>query len=222
MSAFIRKDDHRWYVYILCRPCGRPFYVGKGHGRRAFCLKRGRNDHFKNVINKYGEHAIKTTILFVKDEAVAFADEKRLIYYLKAIGCKLVNQTDGGEGCSGLKWSLESREKQKHNRLGKEPWNKGKSLPLLSKEHRAKISISVSGSRNGFYGKTHSAESKQKMSLSIKRSNRNYTSHVVSEEQKKKQSNAMKGRYAGCNNPFYGKTHTTETRLKISERRKSV
>jgi hypothetical protein len=45
---------------------------------------------------------------------------------------------------------------------------------------------------------------------------------VVSEEQKKKQSEAMKGRYKGKLNPFFGKNHTEETKEKIRSSRKGV
>ena len=45
---------------------------------------------------------------------------------------------------------------------------------------------------------------------------------VVSEEQKKKQSELMKGRYKGSSNPFYGKTHTDETKEKIRDSRKGI
>lgn len=38
---------------------------------------------------------------------------------------------------------------------------------------------------------------------------------VISEEQKQKQSDAMKGRYIGNSNPFFGKTHSIETLEKL-------
>ena len=42
---------------------------------------------------------------------------------------------------------------------------------------------------------------------------------IISEEQKKKQSSIMKGRYVGEKNPFYGKTHSEETKSKIRQSR---
>jgi DNA-binding CsgD family transcriptional regulator len=45
---------------------------------------------------------------------------------------------------------------------------------------------------------------------------------VVSEEQKKKQSQIMKGRYIGEKNPFYGKTHSDETREKLRKSREGM
>src|SRR5690349_1278384 len=46
----------RFYVYILSRPDGRPFYVGKGSGRRIFDhdseARSGHQCHKCNVIRK--------------------------------------------------------------------------------------------------------------------------------------------------------------------------
>jgi hypothetical protein len=45
---------------------------------------------------------------------------------------------------------------------------------------------------------------------------------IVSETQKLKQSDIMKGRYNGENNPFYGKTHSQETKEKLRKSREGV
>ena len=34
-EAFVAQMQRQYYVYVLCRPDGRPFYVGKGFGRRV-------------------------------------------------------------------------------------------------------------------------------------------------------------------------------------------
>ncbi|AOO84719.1 GIY-YIG nuclease family protein [Bosea vaviloviae] len=60
-DSFLRRHPGQFYVYVLCRPDGRPFYVGKGLNRRAFeheaeALRRhpiGEANPFKcNVIRK--------------------------------------------------------------------------------------------------------------------------------------------------------------------------
>ena len=44
---------------------------------------------------------------------------------------------------------------------------------------------------------------------------------IITEEQKRKHSELMKGKYSGNNNPFYGKKHNDESRLKISDAAKN-
>jgi hypothetical protein len=45
---------------------------------------------------------------------------------------------------------------------------------------------------------------------------------VISEEQKKRHSEIMKGKYLGEKNPFYGRTHSEETKEKLKKSREGV
>jgi hypothetical protein len=45
---------------------------------------------------------------------------------------------------------------------------------------------------------------------------------IISNEQKKRHSELMKGRYTGEKNPFYGKTHTNESKEKIKKSREGI
>jgi hypothetical protein len=45
-DSFLRSNPGRFYVYVLCRPDGRAFYVGKGINRRVF-------DHEAEAIRKH-------------------------------------------------------------------------------------------------------------------------------------------------------------------------
>lgn len=60
-EAFLRSITGQYYVYVLCRPDGRPFYVGKGLNKRALDHEAearrnhpiGESNPFKcNVIRK--------------------------------------------------------------------------------------------------------------------------------------------------------------------------
>lgn len=97
---------HLYYVYVLARPNGTPFYVGKGAGRRIFGheneAKTGCQCHKCRVIRKIwrnGGEVQRYTMLTTMDECEAFTYECELItlYGRKT----LCNKTDGGEGASG-------------------------------------------------------------------------------------------------------------------------
>ncbi len=95
-----------FYVYAHIRlDSGVIFYVGKGTGRRAKI--KGRNTHWKNIVNK-----TKYRIEYLENnltEKEAFKKEREWITYLKSIDQCVANYSLGGEGCSGYKWTPEQR-----------------------------------------------------------------------------------------------------------------
>ena len=104
----------KYYVYVHRRESdGRPFYVGKGSGRRAF-VKSGRGAHWQNIVRKHGY-----SVSIVKDgmsEACASSLEKVLIY---VIGLQnLCNISPGGDGTRGVVFSASSLEKMRLAKLG--------------------------------------------------------------------------------------------------------
>jgi len=118
-----------------------------------------------------------------------------------------------------------------HQRKFKERWFR---KPWVCQSH------SVSGARNGMFGKSHSDDTKQKfkdripsygfkgkqhtteskkqISEAVSGENNPFYGKSHTEETKKKLSDAMSGRYVGEDNPFYGKTHTEETKNTIREK----
>lgn len=108
--ALIKASGRRWYVYVLSRPDGSPFYVGVGTKRRILDHRiyarrpAGSNSRKLNVIRKVwragGEIAYAIAAFF--DERVqAEAYEVQLIAEIgrRDLGTgPLCNQTDGGEG----------------------------------------------------------------------------------------------------------------------------
>ena len=116
-----------YYVYVLCRPDGEPFYVGKGIKTRvldhdAEARNTRRLTHKLNVIRAL--HRSKRVLnyhidSFHKEETTALARERHLI---QAIGRHdlglgpLTNQTDGGEGTSNP--SEKSRQRRRDTLWG--------------------------------------------------------------------------------------------------------
>src|SRR5260221_12392391 len=103
-----------WYVYILRRPDGRPFYVGKGKSDRTFSHEneaRHPNDRRSNPfklnvireIKKGGGQLVYEINLTVTTEEEALAREMILIRALKRLheGGPLTNLDPGGGSVAG-------------------------------------------------------------------------------------------------------------------------
>jgi len=103
-----------FYIYTAFRPDGSPCYVGKGKGNRwRVHLRRSHNIVLRRIIAKSGGEIPIVVVRSNLTEAEAFEIERA---FIAAIGRgqygPLVNMTDGGEGMSGHKPSLESIEKR--------------------------------------------------------------------------------------------------------------
>jgi LEM-3-like GIY-YIG domain/NUMOD3 motif len=185
--------DPRFYIYVLFRETGVPFYVGKGQRDRWLNHEKQAKDHYNPHMRAIirNMHAAGLDIPKIKlhehlTEDVALAYEKALIL---AIGRRdkktgpLVNLTDGGDGVSGKIFTQEERARMSANRLGKKlrrtpEWraNITAAARNRSPEWRVKLSIIRKGKKNSpesyargaakRRGLKRSAETKAKMSVS--------------------------------------------------------
>ena len=162
------SPDRMFYVYEHWRlDKNECFYVGKGTRDRAYSQGR-RNIHWKNIVAKLERTGSSYEVRIVADgltEKEALDLEKKRIALWRDT-FDLANMTDGGEGVSGYKHSLETRKKLSINngmrsteaRTKVSKANKGKTIPP---EARAKIAPANKG-------KIMSAEAKAKLSKALR------------------------------------------------------
>lgn len=188
-------------AYVHARPDGRIFYVGKGTETRAHNLTR--NLHHGNVVKKHGAESILVGFMPCSSEAIALELEIGLIKCLRRSGVVLTNQTDGGEGCTGLIHTAEAKAKVSRA-------NKGRKATT---EHRAKIKAAINKAWT-------SPELRAKVAA-------NSAKCWASEEYRTKHALSMKSAMA---TPEYkdamriasaGRTHSAETKAKIGAANKS-
>lgn len=138
-------------AYVHCKPNGDVFYVGKGKLARANnILKAKRNKWYTRTVAKYGAENIGVGTIECSSETIAFDLEKGLIKCFRAMGVRLSNMTDGGEGKSGCPNSPEAYASAAAKLRGRKrpvdfckrasEWMTGR---VVSEQTRAKISTSV-------------------------------------------------------------------------------
>lgn len=98
-----------FYTYAHYTPEGLLFYIGKGHGRRAYVFHK-RNNYWNHVVEKHGKPDVQILAHWDTEEE-AFSHEVLLIDCFKDLGHKLTNLSNGGEGHSGLQHSDEFKKK---------------------------------------------------------------------------------------------------------------
>ena len=169
----------QFYVYIHKKPDGTPFYVGKGTGNRAYQFSK-RTQWHKNIVAKYRKENIIVQIINCISESQAFDLEKIYIKQFKIDGIRIVNLTNGGEGCSGIVRGKPTEEHKRKNgdaRRGKKQSEETKKKRsealkgqkrLITPEWRAKIALSMKGKPSPRLGAKLSDETKAKISESQK------------------------------------------------------
>ena len=144
---------NNYYTYAYLRADGTPYYIGKGHGSRAYS-NRGR---------RCKPPADPSRILILKQnltEEEAFRHEVYLIFVFgrkdKGTGI-LRNMTDGGEGASGAIRSEEFKQARsgvnnpmhgkEHSEETREKLRKANIGKILPEEVRNRISASHKGKK---------------------------------------------------------------------------
>lgn len=158
------EERRDFYVYVYFRPNGHPCYVGKGKGRRLNIHRKSScNVHLARLMKLEGCSLPVVILRSGMTEAQAFAMDRALISAIgrEVNGGPLFNLTDGGDGCSGLRHSDESRALMSKKR-------KGKPLGPFTHEHIENLRA-ARAAKPGMSGKRHSEETKAKMREAQKR-----------------------------------------------------
>lgn len=120
-----------YYVYRHIRlDTHKPFYVGKGHGNRAYDLRR-RNKYHKNIVKKYG---CKVEIIFQdQSESNSLILESKIIKLYKSFGLCEANFCLGGNGSVGYKHTELWKKSMSELKKGSNAYWFGKKIPDSAK-----------------------------------------------------------------------------------------
>lgn len=193
-----------FYVYVLFRLNGIPCYVGKGKDDRWLChFKIGAahtNRHLARIIAKAGGMLPKIKFREGLTEAEALALEVALIAAIgrEARGGPLVNLTDGGDGVSGMRHSVEAKTAIRTKMLGR----------VISKETRLKISAAT-------LGKVVSEETRAKIGAAS-------ATKTHSDETKRKIGDAQRGKYRVFSEAHCAKLSAARKGTKLTESHKAA
>lgn len=142
------------FIYALCEPKTRIIrYIGKAnHPKKRFinhcCQSKTQKSHLGHWLSVLAAQFQVPELLILKEvlKTEWIGWEQRYIRNARALGFKLVNGTDGGEGALNL--SLEGRQRLRESKLGDKNPNFGKDF---------------SGEKAPGYGRKHTLEELEKM-----------------------------------------------------------
>lgn len=192
------------YVYKITNNENGKFYVGVAS--REFDTDQnymGSGTAIKHAINKYGRDSFAKELIHSCEDFDEALELEELIVdedFLKR--SDVYNLKEGGKG--GSVHSPEIRKSMGIHKIGHTPWNKG--VPM-SDEVKKKVSESKKGTPPWNKGMSTPDDVRQKQSLAVK------GRPPIAEETREK----LRIHATGETNPFYGKTHSEESKRKMAE-----
>lgn len=183
------------HIYLITNSINGKQYVGQS------TVDRNKIGHGKAITEAYGKYGKNS---FIYEKICTNIGNRNALNYVEKFWIKTINTLSPNgynieEGGSDKGIVAEST-KQKLRKI-----NIGKTVSI---ETCNKISKSLMGEKNPFYGKTHSIESKLKIS---KASSERKGTYITLEKTKK----VLSELHSGTKNPFYGKKHSEEAKEKM-------
>ncbi len=170
-------DQMDYYVYVLFRWNGLPFYVGRGRGRRItnhlWYAQSGRKTHCANIIREILRSGQKEFPKLKVAEGLSQAKARDYeIAWIAAIGREingglLVNLTDGGDGQCGYIPSLEARAKNGAAHRGKKRSPQAKANIIAGLTGRTMLPQHKAKQAAARIGKSSTSETRAKVSTSL-------------------------------------------------------
>ncbi len=106
-DSYFMKEVDKYYVYLHKTLSGKPFYIGKGIGKRAWS-KKGRNIFWKRIVKKSGGFTYEYLATRLTEEQAFELEEYYITLYGRRTiknGC-LVNIEGGGQKPNSRKTSI--------------------------------------------------------------------------------------------------------------------
>ena len=202
------------YIYLTTNLINGMKYIGQHSAKEFDKYYYGSGVLIKKALSEYGVENFKCEIIEWCDTFEELNEREKywIRYYNADLDDNFYNRAMGG---SNSKFCLRGKN---------HPWYNRKH----SEESLKKMSKSKQGENNPMYGKHHTDETKEKMRESqlgdknhmYGQSEKSYwfNKHRDEETKRKISENRILNRVAAKeNNPFYGKTHSKEDKIKMSE-----
>ena len=197
------------FVYVTVRLNTPYFYIGVHSTDDLLDGYLGSGYHLLNAIRKYGKNNFaRLELKFFNSHTEALKYENKIITRSMLQDKFCYNIQFGGKGSKEqhlVSTKDKIRLKLYGNKNGK--GNKGKCGYKRPEYVKQKISNTLKTKDMGKYARNRIVSDETKLKMS-------YSHKILFTEQRKQQYSAM---FSGCNNNFYGKTHTIETKTHLSE-----
>lgn len=209
-EATVSRRDY--YVYALFDYTGKPFYIGKGSGRRwrdhttpgSLTETSQKNRVIKKTIQAIGSLPVVKVADGLSEDDAFFLERLLISVLQRRPHGPLTNGTDGGDGASGAIRSAEAKERyrkaaqKRFAKLSKEERSAAAARHLHSPEARAKRRAILTGKKKSESHRAKTSEAaKRRYERMSQEEKSNYIARIITPEARAKIRVALLGRKGG-------------------------